>query len=159
MKKIILGIVVLAIVGGGAYWYFVLNQSNPSSLPSLPNIPALLSSERSLQGFWAFKETYIADPATGEFKLQPAGGEANSYVEFKGNMFCTGGQLDPERKPYPCAKYQLFSVSGDNITLEDPSQPMTVGWKIVSGNLELTLELPAGEGGKTQKVKFVFTKL
>jgi len=158
MKKIILGIVVLAVLGGGGYWYFVLNQNKPS-LPSLPSIPSLVTSEHSLQGFWAFQEFYAVDPTTGEFKLQPAGGKANSYVEFKGDMFCTGGQLDPVRKPYPCAKYQPFSVSGDKINIKDPSQPMTWGWKIISGNLEFTLELSAGEGGKTQKIKFVFTKL
>ena len=152
---IIVGVVILVLLGLGGYSMW----AKKTGAPSLPNIPALLSSGRSLQGFWAFKEAYIADPATGEFKLQPAGGEANSYVEFKGDAFCTDGQLDPNRKPYPCVKYQPFSVSGDKITVEDPSQPMTIEWKIVYGNLELTLELPAGQEGETQTIKFVLTKL
>lgn len=162
MKKVILVIAVFAILGGGAYWYFVLNQSKSSlpSLPSLPDIPSLVSSGRSLQGTWTFKELYTVDPATGEFTLRPAEeGQKNSYLEFKGDMFCASGRLDPNRKPYPCSNYQPFSVSGDKITIEDPSQPMIIEWKTVSGNLELTLGLPAGPGGETQKVKFVLMEL
>lgn len=158
MKKILVIIVAFLILAGSGYWYFVLRQSN-QSLPLLPDISSLLSSERSLQGIWTAKEVYATDPAKGELKLLPdQGGKANSYFEFKGDMFCTSGRLDPNRKPYPCSKYQPFSVSGDKINFEDFSQPMIAHWKFVSGNLELTLEAPAG-GGKTQKVKFILMKL
>ena len=159
MKKLILGIIVFIILGGAGYWYFTSSQGE-SSPRSLPSIPLLLSPERSLQGVWVFKEVYVEDPATGEFKLQtPQENKKNSYLEFRGDQFCPGGQLDPERKPYPCPRHQQFSVSGDKISIEDPSQPMTAYWKIASADLELVLELPAGEGGKTQRVKFVLTRL
>lgn len=154
MKKInflVLGVVsVLILVLLGFWGYNIIAKK--TGAPQLPNILPLLSPGGSLQGVWVFKELYVADPATGELKLQPIeGGQANSYLEFKGKMFCTSGQLDPGRKPYPCNKYQPFSVSGDKINIEDPSQPMIIHWKFVSGNLELTLELP--------KVKFVLTEL
>lgn len=155
---IVVGIVVLLFLGLGGYNMI----AKKTGAPQLPDIPSLLSGERSLQGVWTLKELYVADPATGELKLQTVEeGQKNSYLEFKGNMFCTSGQLDPERKPYPCSQYQPFSVSGDKITIEDPNQSMTASWKIISGNLELTLELPTGsrQGSVTQKVKFVLTEL
>ncbi|MDP3696677.1 MAG: hypothetical protein Q8R55_01440 [Candidatus Taylorbacteria bacterium] len=155
---VIVGILALVLLGWGGYNFL----AKKTGAPQLPGIPSLITSERSLQGIWTFKEVYLADPATGEFKLQPIEEtqKQSSYVEFKGDMFCTGGQLDPNRKPYPCSKYLPFSVSGDKINIKDPSQPMmTVSWKFVSGNLELILELPPGEGGKIQKLKFVLTEL
>src|SRR3989344_2516297 len=116
----------LVLLGWGGYNFW----AKKTGAPQLPSIPSLITSERSLQGIWTFKEVYAIDPTTGEFKLLPAqGGKTNSYVEFKGDMFCTSGQLDSYRKPYPCSKYQPFSVSGDKINFEDPSQPMTAGWK------------------------------
>lgn len=127
----------------------------------MPDIPSLITSERSLQGIRAIKEVYLADTRTGELKLLPLeeSGKKESYIEFKGNMFCTSGRLDPYRKPYPCSQYQPFSVSGDKINIEDPSRPMTGSWKIISGDLKLILELPPGERGEIQKIKFVLTKL
>jgi hypothetical protein len=79
-------------------------------------------------------------------------------MEFKGDMVCSGGQLDSERKPQACPKYQSFSVSGDKITIQDPSQTMTASWEIVSEDLELVLEAPAQEG-KVQKIKIVLERL
>ena len=156
---VIVSVVALVLLGLGGYSIWAKKTGAPPL--SLPDIPSLITSERSLQGIWTFKELYVADPATGELKLQTdEGGKANSYFEFKGNMFCTSGRLDSNGKPYPCSKYAPFSVSGDTMSIQDPSQPiMTINWKIVSGNLEFAFEVPAGEGGKPQKVKFVLTKL
>ena len=150
MKKIILAVVVLITLGFVGYGIF----AEKVGTPPLPNILPLLSLGGSLQGVWGIKELYIADPATGEFKLQPPGeDEKYSYLEFKGDMTCMNGRLDHNRKPYPCSSYQPFSVSGDTIKIEDPSRPMTVIWKMVSGNLELTFESTG------QKIKFVLTEL
>ena len=63
------------------------------------------------------------------------------------------GRLDYNRKPYPCSTYQPFSISGDTIKIEDPSRPMTLKWKRVSGNFELTFESTG------QRVKVVLTEL
>ena len=150
MKKIILAVVVLIILGFVGYGIFVKKVG----APPLPNILPLLSPVGSLQGVWGIKEVYIADPATGEFKLQPPGEkEKYSYLEFKGDMTCMDGRLDYNRKPYPCSTYQPFSISGDTIKIEDPSRPMTLKWKRVSGNFELTFESTG------QRVKVVLTEL
>ena len=143
-------VVVLIILGFVGYGIFV----EKVGAPPLPNILPLLSPGGSLQGVWSIKELYITDPATGEFKLQPPGEkEKYSYLEFKGDMTCMDGRLDHNRKPYPCSNYQPFSVSGDIIKIEDPSRPMTLNWKKVSGNVELTFESTG------QKIKFVLTEL
>lgn len=150
---------VLVLVSLGIWGYNTIAKK--TGAPQVPNIVPLLSSERSLQGIWTIKEVYLADTKTGELKSLPLeeSGKKESYIEFKGNMFCTNGRLDPYRKPYPCSKYQPFSVSGDKINIEDPSQPMTASWKIISGDLELILEFPPGERGEIQKLKYVLTKL
>ena len=152
-------IIAVIILGMGVGGFVLISKNKTSSPPSLPEAKILPGGENSLQGVWVFKEVYAEDSATGELKLQPAQeGQKNSYMEFKGDMFCEGGQLDSERKPYPCSRYKPFSVSGDKIKIEDPSQPMTVGWKIISGNLELTLDLGSAGGNKIPKIKFVLTK-
>ncbi|MDP3792715.1 MAG: hypothetical protein Q8Q89_03210 [bacterium] len=161
MKKLIIvivGILALVLLGWGGYNFW----AKKTGAPQLPSVPSLITSERSLQGIWTVKEVYLADTKTGELKLLPLeeSGKKDSYFEFKGDMFCnSGGQLDSYRKPYPCSEYQPFSVSGDKINIKDPSRPITVSWKFVSGNLELILELPPGEGGKIQKLKYVLTEL
>ncbi|OGN05056.1 MAG: hypothetical protein A2659_01345 [Candidatus Yanofskybacteria bacterium RIFCSPHIGHO2_01_FULL_44_24] len=158
-KLVIIIVVISALVllGWGGYNFW----AKKAGAPQLPGIPSLITSERSLQGIWTVKEVYLADTKTGELKLLPLeeSGKKDSYLEFKGDMFCNGGQLDSYRKPYPCPKYLPFSVSGDKIKIEDPSQTITASWEFVSGNLELILELPPGEGGKIQKLKFVLTEL
>ncbi|HEY4504756.1 MAG TPA: hypothetical protein VJI73_03215 [Candidatus Paceibacterota bacterium] len=154
---VIVGILALVLLGWGGYNFW----AKKAGAPQLPGIPSLITSERSLQGIWTVKEVYLADTKTGELKLLPleTSGKKDSYLEFKGDMFCTNGQLDSYRKPYPCSSYQPFSVSGDKINIEDPSRQMTGSWKFVSGNLELILELPPGERGEIQKIKFVLTEL
>jgi hypothetical protein len=155
---IIVGIFVLILLGLGGYSMLTQETGMPQ-LSKLPNILPFSISEDSLQGIWTVKELYATDPVTGEFKsiVDQNESKKNSYMEFKGNQFC-GGQLDSERKPQPCPKYQSFSVSGDKITLQDPSQAMTVSWRIVSGDLELIPEAPANEG-KVQKIKIVLKRL
>ena len=156
---IIVGVSVFILLGLGGY--SILTKE--TGAPQLPNILPFSTSEDSLQGIWTVKEVYATDPATGEFKpvADQNEGKENSYMEFKGDKLCSGGQLDSKRKPQPCPNYVSFSVSGDKITIQDPAQPqqpsMTVGWKIISGDLELTLEAPGPEG-KVQKIKLILER-
>src|SRR3989344_2904523 len=98
MKKIVLGIVVLIVLGGGVHWYFVLNQNKPS-LPFIRKSP-----QEKLEGIWKPVQFLRWSDTGRQFQALEASQVSQSdrigFLEFKDGSLCQG-QFDPGGEARP----------------------------------------------------------
>lgn len=113
MKKIIIIVVALAILGGLGYFVFLNKEDNTSQDPKL------------LLGWWINVNKNPNDSYTN-IKFQ-------DYLEFKEKDICLGYDQD-DKNILTCSKYLPYTVDGQTINVE--GNPYYT-WRLKEDTLEI----------------------